>query len=205
MIKPVVGKVKSPSYALPDDDHVYGIESKIDEENAGEVVQSWAQSKSSEPSSMQSFPATTRLALKNGCLTSKSQSEYGKQNPVMKHRYETRHKVVVDTVSANQDSAVTQQPSQEIFGIQSKENEVSMTELLRCIPSELEDERDYPDLSGKKRKGSLPPAKATKSSLSVAKCREPQSEEKQAKKKAVGEFKLTKFKKVESIVKKYMT
>ena len=209
MIKPVVGKVKSPSYALPDDDHVYGIESKIDEENAGEVVQSWAQSKSSEPSSMQSFPATTRLALKNGCLTSKTQSEYGKQNPVMKHRYETRHKaknVAVDTTaSANQDSVVTQQPLQEIFGIQSKENEVSMTELLRCIPSELEDERDYPDLSGKKRKGSLPQAKATKSSLSVAKCREPQSDEKQAKKKAVEEFKLTKFKKVESIVKKYMT
>ena len=36
MIKPVVGKVKSPSYALPDDDFVYGIESKLDKENAGE-------------------------------------------------------------------------------------------------------------------------------------------------------------------------
>jgi hypothetical protein len=36
MIKPVVGKVKSPSYALPDDDFVYGIESKLDMENAGE-------------------------------------------------------------------------------------------------------------------------------------------------------------------------
>jgi hypothetical protein len=36
MIKPVVGKVKSPSYALPDDDFVYGIESKMDDENAGE-------------------------------------------------------------------------------------------------------------------------------------------------------------------------
>ena len=36
MIKPVVGKVKSPSYALPDDDFGYGIESKLDKENAGE-------------------------------------------------------------------------------------------------------------------------------------------------------------------------
>ena len=36
MIKPVVGKVKSPSYALPDNDFVYGIESKLDKENAGE-------------------------------------------------------------------------------------------------------------------------------------------------------------------------
>ena len=36
MIKPVVGKVKCPSYALPDNDFVYGIESKLDKENAGE-------------------------------------------------------------------------------------------------------------------------------------------------------------------------
>ena len=32
----VVGKVKCPSYALPDNDFVYGIESKLDKENAGE-------------------------------------------------------------------------------------------------------------------------------------------------------------------------
>jgi len=36
MIKPVVGKVKCPSYALPDNDFVYGIESKLDKEGAGE-------------------------------------------------------------------------------------------------------------------------------------------------------------------------
>lgn len=36
MIKPVVGKVKSPAYALPDNDFVYGIESKLDKEGAGE-------------------------------------------------------------------------------------------------------------------------------------------------------------------------
>ncbi len=36
MIKPVVGKVKSPAYALPDKNFVYGIESKLDKEGAGE-------------------------------------------------------------------------------------------------------------------------------------------------------------------------
>lgn len=36
MIKPVVGKVKSPAYALPANDFVYGIESKLDKEGAGE-------------------------------------------------------------------------------------------------------------------------------------------------------------------------
>ena len=95
-----------------------------------------------------------------------------------------------DGSSASSD----QQQPQVIFGIQSRENEVGMTELLRCIPSELEEERDYPNL----------PARATKSSLSVAACREPPSEEEMAKKKSVEEFKLTKFKNVESKVKRYM-
>ncbi len=36
MIKPVVGKVRSPAYALPENDFVYGIESKLDKEGAGE-------------------------------------------------------------------------------------------------------------------------------------------------------------------------
>lgn len=36
MIKPVVGKVRSPAYALPENDFVYGIESKMDKEGAGE-------------------------------------------------------------------------------------------------------------------------------------------------------------------------
>ena len=40
MIKPVIVKVKSLSYALPDDDFVYGIESKLDKENAGEGEES---------------------------------------------------------------------------------------------------------------------------------------------------------------------
>ena len=179
-----------------------------------QVVQSWAQSKSSEPSSMQSFPATTRMALKNGCLTSKSQREYCKMFPVMKHSLESSQhsnankngELLENTTSRDGSSASSdQQQPQLIFGIQSRENEVGMTELLRCLPSELEEERDYPDLSGKqRRKGRVPPARATKSSMSVAACREPPSEEEMAKKKSVEEFKLTKFKKVKSKVKRYM-
>ena len=162
------------------------------------VIQSWACSKASEPASMQSFPATTRLALKNGCLTAKSQHEFGKQFPVMNHSLESSQN------KAQSDGSADQQ-SQEIFGIQSRENEVGMMELLLCIPSELEEERDYPELSGKhRRKGRVPQAKATNSSLSVAKCRGPPSEEEIAKKKSVEEFKLTKFKKVPSKVKRYM-
>lgn len=219
MIKPVVGKVKSPSYALPDSDFVYGIESKLDKEGAGEVVQSWAQSKSSEPPcSMQSFPATNRQALKNGCLTSKAQREYAKTHPVMKQNpkqnkrnassaaKETGTKIgneVITSISAPGTLSGSDGTPPQAFGIHSKKNKVSMTELLRCVPDDLEDEKDYPDLSGKKRKGRLPPAKATKSSIIVAKCRESPSEAEMAKKK-VAEFKMTKFQNVAPRVKCYM-
>lgn len=209
MIKPVVGKVKSPAYALPDEDFVYGIESKLDKEGAGEVVQSWAQSKSSEPPcSQKSFPATNRQALKNGCLTSKAQREYGKQFPVMKQnpkqsnksnkKEDLGQKVKIGEVITSIYQESTQNQPPQSFGIQTKKNKVSMTELLRCIPSELdEEESDYPDLSGKKRKGRLPPAKATKSSLIVAACREPLSAEEAARRKSVQEFKMKKFQNVQ--------
>lgn len=151
-----------------------------------QVVQSWAQSRSSEPSSMQSFPATTRMALKNGCLTSKSQREYCKMFPVMKHSLESssqhnnanKNGELLDNTTLRDGSSASsdQQQPQVIFGISGKQ----------------------------RRKGRVPPARATKSSLSVAACREPPSEEEMAKKKSVEEFKLTKFKNVESKVKRYM-
>jgi hypothetical protein len=50
----------------------------------------------------------------------------------------------------------------------------------------------------------LPLAKATKSSLIVAKCREPPSEEELMKKKSLAEFKMRKFKKAKPKVTDYM-
>ncbi|KAL7490618.1 hypothetical protein ACHAWT_000416 [Skeletonema menzelii] len=213
MIRPVVGKVKSAQYALPD--IVYGIESKMDKEGAGKVIESWSVAEPSPlPISMQSFPATNRQALKNGCLTSKAQREYGKQHPVMKQNPKRSNmgnqaKENAETKSSSNDVITSiyqrnlnQQPHQ-VFGIQTKKNDASMDELLRCIPSELEEETDYPDLSGKKRKGRIPPAKATKASRSVAECR-PKSDRDVAKIKAVEEFKMKKFLNVQSKVKCYM-
>lgn len=200
MIKPVVGKVRSPAYALPENDFVYGIESKLDKEGAGEVVQSWAQSKASDPCSVQSFPATNREALRNGCLTSKTQSKFIKQFPVMKKTNReggTKPSNHLDSIKA------AEHEPHQVFGIRTKENPISMTDLLRGTPNHAE-ETDYPDLSGKKRKGRLPPAKATKSSLMVAKRRESPSEEEMLKKKSVAEFKMKKFKRVKPKVTSYM-
>jgi len=159
---------------------------------------------------VQSFPATNRHALKNGCFTSKAQSKFIKQFPVMTTR---RQKAKVgeagSAMKSNQQdgiasaSAVVHESSQ-VFGIRTKENPISMTDLLRGTPDQLAEETDYPDLSGKKRKGRLPPAKATKSSLIVAKCREPPSEEELMKKKSLAEFKMRKFKKAKPKVTDYM-
>lgn len=161
---------------------------------------------------MQSFPATNRRALKNGCFTSKAQSKFIKQFPVMTRRQKA-NKVGEQAGSAkksnHQDGTIASasaavHESSQVFGIRTKENPISMTDLLRGTPDQLAEETDYPDLSGKKRKGRLPPAKATKSSLIVAKCREPPSEEELMKKKSLAEFKMRKFKKAKPKVTDYM-
>lgn len=131
-----------------------------------------------------------------------------KQNP--KHSNSNQSKKNVEVKSSNSNDVITsiyqrnlnQQPH-HVFGIQSKKNDASMDELLRCIPSELKEETDYPDLSGKKRKGRIPPAKATKASRSIAECR-PKSDRDVARIKAVEAFKMKKFLNVQSKVKCYM-
>ena len=139
-------------------------------------------------------------------MTSKSQREYGQKFPVMKSNPKKQNNSNNKKCSAEKTGengeAITSiyqestQPHQPIrvFGIQSKKNNVSMTKLLQLGNNENGlDERDYPDLSGKQVKGRLPPAKATKASLIVAKCREPLNEDAMKQKRAVEEFKLKKF------------
>ena len=179
------------------------------------VMTSWAQTEPSKPPcSMQSFPASNRQALKNGCLTSKSQREYVKNFPVMKQNPKQTNKLLKkeDGPDSHLNCSITNSkfcsgsnddvPSRS-FGIQSKKNDVSMTVLLRCIPAELKEETDYPDLSGKKRKGRLPPAKSTKSSRSMERCRQLPSGEEVARKVSVEEFKMKKFLNVKSKVQTY--
>lgn len=175
------------------------------------VLESWAVSEPSPlPISKMQFPATNRQALKHGCITSKAQRDYGKQNPVMKRspKHSNRscyhpNQETKRSSSCNDVNNVTNQKP-PIFGIQTKKNDASMGELLRCIPSALEEETDYPDLSGKKRKGRLPPAKATKASRIVAECRQPKSDEDMAKIKALEGFKMRKFLNIQSKVKCYI-
>lgn len=130
-----------------------------------------------------------------------------KQNPKHSNSNQSKKNAEVksnsnDVITSIYQRNLNQQPH-HVFGIQSKKNDASMDELLRCIPSELKEETDYPDLSGKKRKGRIPPAKATKASRSIAECR-PKSDRDVARIKAVEAFKMKKFLNVQSKVKCYM-
>ena len=79
-----------------------------------------------------------------------------------------------------------------------------MSELLRCPPSELEEETDYPDRSNRKEKGRLPPAKSTKSSRLLEAQMAPMSREEEEARRVKENFKLNKFRRVESKVKTMM-
>jgi len=136
------------------------------------------------------FPATNREALRQGCLSARSQREFAKHNPVMKNSPKTT-KILPST----SDCAV---PTEHAFGIRSEANDVPMAELLRCSALDFE-ETDYPDRSHMQKKGRLPPAKSTKASR-LKEIISP-SEEEIAAKRAKENFKLKKFMKVESKVK----
>eukprot|EP00586_Coscinodiscus_wailesii_P015493 CAMPEP_0172490302 /NCGR_PEP_ID=MMETSP1066-20121228/20666_1 /TAXON_ID=671091 /ORGANISM="Coscinodiscus wailesii, Strain CCMP2513" /LENGTH=204 /DNA_ID=CAMNT_0013258699 /DNA_START=207 /DNA_END=821 /DNA_ORIENTATION=+ len=200
MIKHVVGKVRTSSYCLPEDDFVFGIANKFDMEGAGQVIQSWATSIPSQPqTTMQSFPATNREALKNGCLTAKEQRKFAMDYPVMKQNPKSTHHQDHHQHHQQQQPQHHHHLLQHTFGIKSVANDVPMTQLLRRTRND--EEVDYPDQSHMKKKGRLPPAKSTKASRLRQELIEPVSEVEAAVAKAKAEFKMSKFLKVESKVK----
>lgn len=189
MNKHVVGKVRKASHCLPEGPFVFGIANKMDEEGAGIVLQSWAQSEPSKPQiSMRSFPATNRKALQNGCLSAKMQREFAKNNLVMKTNLKS------NTVKKHQNNECPN----HVFGIKSLANDVPIKQLLQSIGVNFE-ETDYPDRSNMQKKGRLPPAKSTKASRLLEASIKPQPIEQE--RKAIDEFKMSKFLKVESKVK----
>lgn len=193
MIKDLVGRVRSSSYALPDERFVYGKAVVPDTEGAGKVVQSWAQAEPSKPhESMRSFPATNLEALRNGCFTAGTQREFAKNNPVFKTNPKSS---VVD----RSDIMAADDLAQYTFGIRSEPNEVPIRELLRCSDPSV-GEIDYPDRSHRNLKGRLPDAKPTKSS----KLFEKHIKHHYGDKQKPSLFKLARFVKVESKVKEMM-
>jgi len=211
MIKHVVGKVRTQPDPIPN--ITFGIPNKIDEEGAGNVIQSWAQSQPTlkvSNSMFRHFPATNRKALQNGYLDAKSQREFALKNPVMKslaktssqyHHHNNREQ---RDIRCDQNSTpITSSDSQHVFGIKSIANDVPIEELLKCVHGNVE-ESDYPDRSHMQKKGRLPPAKSTNASrlleASIHKNYDRPCEEK-VKEEEKHSFKMKRFLKVESTIK----
>lgn len=192
LIKRVIGKPKTAGYPLPEN-KIYGIPSKKESVGAGVVVSSWAEANSNfKKSQIIDFPSSNTKALQHGCLTSKAQREYGLTKPVMKNLSKPPSKD-----SSNQNSIVYNQDT--VFGIKNPENDVPIKALLKCPDFE---ESDYPDLSNRLRKGRLPPSKKTKASkLFEQSIRQGKIDLSKHPKEA---FKMKKFLKVDSKVKKMM-
>ncbi len=206
IIKHLVGKVRTQADPVPN--ITFGIPNKVDEENAGDVLQSWAQSE--EPMKFKkimyrSFPDTNVNALKNGCLNAQTQREFALKNPVMKSLYKQQFQNQKQRANQKHHKLKQQQKDgQRVFGIRSIANNVSIQELLKSVHGDFE-ESDYPDRSHRPKKGRLPPAKSTNasrlleasissSSLSSSNKNEEQMKEEQ------NYFKMKRFLSVESTV-----
>ena len=153
IIKNVVGKVRTP-FTLPQQDFVFGVANKTDEEGAGRVMEKWVQSEPSKPqTNMRDLPATNREALKKGCLTAKEYALFVKQSPVYKQNPKS--------TSIKKQPHLVELEDDKTFGIKSLTNDVSIAELLQGNP-DIEGAEEHIPLV--KKKGRLPPAKPTKSS-----------------------------------------
>ena len=162
IIKNMVGKVRTQPDPIPN--ITFGIPNKIDEEGAGDVIQSWAQSE--EPMKFKrtmyrSFPETNVKALQNGCFNAQTQREYAMQHPVMKSLYKQQFQRNTNRKFSNLKQQ--EEEGQRVFGVRSIANNVSIQELLKSVHGDFE-ESDYPDRSHRPKKGRLPPAKSTNAS-----------------------------------------
>lgn len=200
IIKHLVGKVRSPGYSLPgdrDESFAYGIRNKADEEGAGKVIQSWVEeSEPTKQNEIKCFPATNRLALHHGCLTSKSQREFAMKKPISKPRPHCNNKCDNKRKSCLDPNI---QDLDRVFGIKNVENDVSIKDLLK---SDYFEERDYPNLSQRQKKGRLPPSRLTKASKLLEASIKSRSQSNEMHHHEM--FKMKKFLRVESKVKAMM-
>lgn len=205
IIKHLVGKVRSPGFSLPgdnDDSFAYGIRNKADEECAGKVIQSWVEESPVPPMKKQSeikvFPATNRLALRHGCITSKAQREFAMNKPIMKVLSKPPKCNIISNKrkSCLDQSVLDNDRHDRVFGIKNVENDVSIKDLLK---SDHVEEKDYPNLSQRQKKGRLPPSRFTKASKLLEESIKARSQNKEIHQNDM--FKMKKFLKVQSKVK----
>lgn len=155
MIKDLVGSVRTTSYELPEDSHIYGKPDVKDAEGSGAVLSEWVASVPSKPKeSQRSFIKTNKSALKEGCLTAQSQRAYAQEHPDIRFS------------QPGAKRTATSLPFHGPYGCASITETDSIRSLIEAkYTSYTDDIIDYPDLSALEKKRLLKLPKSTKASM----------------------------------------
>ena len=158
MIKDRVGMVRTTSYDLPGKRHVYGKAEVKDSEDAGVVMSDWVASVPSQPKeSQRSFVKTNKFALKDGCITAKSQREFAQAHQNIRFKQP-------QPKGTNKHYSV---PYKGPYGLFNKDQGAGES-IRALIEAQYTDwvnaEADYPDLSSLEKKRRLKAPKPTKAS-----------------------------------------
>ena len=136
---------------------MYGKADLKDSEDAGVVMSRWIASTPSQPKeSQRSFIKTNKCALKDGCLTAKSQRAYAQD-----------HQDIRFTQPSGKPTATSHAPPfKGPYGAVTKGQTESIRRLIEAGYTEWQsDGVDYPDLSALEQKRRLKAPKATKASV----------------------------------------
>jgi len=163
MVKDQIGNVRTSTFNLPGDDFVYGAQVKPDIEGAGAVLSKWVVGTPSQPKeSQQSFIKTNRQATKQGFISAKEQREFARAHP----------EITFTPPALKKEREIAESKRRHFdgpFGMRTNADaRESVNELIQAkYTSFSNDEADYPDVSGMKKKGALPKPKATKASRTL--------------------------------------
>mmetsp|Transcript_8008 Transcript_8008/g.10560 ORF Transcript_8008/g.10560 Transcript_8008/m.10560 type:complete len:227 (+) Transcript_8008:226-906(+) len=201
MIKDKIGTVRTSTYDLPGNEFTYGSQVRPDVEGAGAVLSKWVVGTPSQPKeSQQSFIKTNRQATKQGYITAKQQRDFAKAHP----------EITFTPPALKKEREIAESKRRHFdgpFGMRTNADaRESVNELIQAkYTSFHNDEQDYPDTSGMKKKGALPKPKSTIASrtLQEAGRRKMVTDQTNQSKEvfpAVGDeaFKMKKFKNVEA-------
>ncbi|CAM9777809.1 unnamed protein product, partial [Choristocarpus tenellus] len=160
MVKDVVGKVRTSTYDLPPEAHIYGALVTKDEEGAGAVISTWDVSKPSvAKKSDRDLVKTNVLAIQNGNITAKDARLFAQAHPEI--RFVPPYSMVTEGGRRKRDKVPFDGP----YGLKSKKMECQLSALIEARFTDFtRDNRDYPDVTVLKKKFCLPPPRETKAS-----------------------------------------
>lgn len=162
MVKDVVGRVKTSTYDLPEEKHVYGQIVQKDPETAGQVISKWSVSKPSvAKTSDRNLIKTNVLAIQSGRLTAKEMREFAQSHPDIRFK-------APKSKLRNEDGTKYKErvPHNGPFGISSVRTESPLCHLIEArFTNFCGAEKDYPDVQVLKKRLQLPAARETKASM----------------------------------------